>query len=337
MSNDMDDALLPEHRRLTDAGVDEFRATASKLLTPHRITMRTTGRSDRFSGDVRSARVGDVGIVYLSQGAAVDVDILEPIDYYDVILAVRGSSGIASADDHRRIIDRAHGAVLSPGMRAGMHMSDDYGQLHVRIERSSLDRRLEAFLGRPVGRAVTFDVGLDLAAPNVVSWYDFLRLGLRDIGAGDGIAAHPLAASTWQDHLLAGLLVAQTSNYADLLDDRASGRPPRRALQAVMDYCEANIAEPISMADLATQAGMSARSLQRAFREELNMSPLEYLQNLRLACAHEDLLEGDPASSSSVTDVAYRWGFTHLSRFAAAYRARYGELPSETRRRGSIV
>ncbi|WP_363094775.1 helix-turn-helix domain-containing protein, partial [Pseudonocardia sp. 73-21] len=39
----------------------------------------------------------------------------------------------------------------------------------------------------------------------------------------------------------------------------------------------------------------------------------------------------DPARRS-VADIASHWGFTHLGRFAAAYRERYGCVPSETLR-----
>jgi AraC-like DNA-binding protein len=33
-----------------------------------------------------------------------------------------------------------------------------------------------------------------------------------------------------------------------------------------------------------------------------------------------------------VASIAHRWGFTHLSRFAAAYKKRYGESPYLTLR-----
>jgi AraC family ethanolamine operon transcriptional activator len=40
-------------------------------------------------------------------------------------------------------------------------------------------------------------------------------------------------------------------------------------------------------------------------------------------------------SADTVGDVAARWGFWHLSRFAADYRQHFGELPSATRARGA--
>ena len=53
----------------------------------------------------------------------------------------------------------------------------------------------------------------------------------------------------------------------------------------------------------------------------------------RLAAAHQDLLDADPAGGASVAEIAHRWGFAHLARFAERYRQAYGEKPSETLRR----
>jgi transcriptional regulator GlxA family with amidase domain len=60
---------------------------------------------------------------------------------------------------------------------------------------------------------------------------------------------------------------------------------------------------------------------------------MTYLGRLRLAKAHEDLRDLD-SSGRTVAEIANRWGFLHLGRFAAAYRTQYGNLPSHTLRRG---
>ena len=52
----------------------------------------------------------------------------------------------------------------------------------------------------------------------------------------------------------------------------------------------------------------------------------------RLERTHAQLLAADPAVSS-VTEIALNNGFSHLSRFSAAYRRRFAEYPSETLRR----
>ena len=58
---------------------------------------------------------------------------------------------------------------------------------------------------------------------------------------------------------------------------------------------------------------------------------MTYLRHVRLARVHEHLRQSDPALHT-VTETAYRYGFTHLGRFAAEYRARYGVSPRETLR-----
>ena len=83
--------------------------------------------------------------------------------------------------------------------------------------------------------------------------------------------------------------------------------------------------------DLAVIAGVGVRVLQEAFRQHVGMSPLAYLRRLRLDGVHAELSRADP-SQTTVSDVAYRWGFTHLGRFAGAYRLRYGVSPSQTLR-----
>jgi AraC-like DNA-binding protein len=60
---------------------------------------------------------------------------------------------------------------------------------------------------------------------------------------------------------------------------------------------------------------------------------MEYLRNRRLDRAREELLDAVPVDGVTVTEVAYRWGFRHLSNFAVLYRQRWGESPSETLRR----
>ena len=58
------------------------------------------------------------------------------------------------------------------------------------------------------------------------------------------------------------------------------------------------------------------------------------VRRLRLDGVRAELIRADPWQVS-VSEVAYRWGFTHLGRFAGAYRARYGESPSQTLKEGS--
>ena len=83
--------------------------------------------------------------------------------------------------------------------------------------------------------------------------------------------------------------------------------------------------------DLCKAACTSLSTLERVFREVFGVTPRRYLALRRLARVRNDLLNGEPGQS--VTEVAARWGFFHLGRFAQEYGRLYHERPSETRGR----
>ncbi len=103
-------------------------------------------------------------------------------------------------------------------------------------------------------------------------------------------------------------------------------------LRRAVAFIEANPDKNIGLADIARAASVTGRAVQLAFRRHLDTTPITYLRLVRLACAHEELRNARPGDGTTVTSVAYRWGFSSLSRFAEFYRAEYGTNPSVTLR-----
>jgi AraC-like DNA-binding protein len=89
---------------------------------------------------------------------------------------------------------------------------------------------------------------------------------------------------------------------------------------------------PISVCDIAADAGVSARALQYGFTRHLGTTPREYLRRVRLDRAHDELRDAATTSGLTVGMVARRWGFANTGRFAVAYRHAYGVSPSQTLR-----
>ena len=88
-----------------------------------------------------------------------------------------------------------------------------------------------------------------------------------------------------------------------------------------------------SVADLASELGVSERHLRRALEREVGVSPLELALTQRLLLARHLLAD----TTLSVTRVAFASGFQSLRRFNAVFRERYGLSPSGVRRaRGPI-
>lgn len=90
--------------------------------------------------------------------------------------------------------------------------------------------------------------------------------------------------------------------------------------------------ENIRVEDVCLALNVSRRELEYAFRTVQDQSPRDYLQTLRLNAIRRVLLRMEKRDSS-IVDIAQAHGMSHLGRFAAHYRALFGESPSVTLRR----
>lgn len=88
---------------------------------------------------------------------------------------------------------------------------------------------------------------------------------------------------------------------------------------------------PPSVIDLCERLRISRRTVQNSFRAVTQTTPVNYIRCIRLNGVRRELV-GSRADSLTIGDAAARWGFFHLSHFAADYQALFGELPSQTRR-----
>ncbi|MFI8961603.1 helix-turn-helix domain-containing protein [Streptomyces sp. NPDC053493] len=158
---------------------------------------------------------------------------------------------------------------------------------------------------------------------------------LRDQVLADPVGREsPLVVSTALRHLAAVTLSSLPNTTLDDRPDPVDGRDgDARTLRRAMAFIEGNAHRDIGLADIAASVPVTPRAVQYAFARHADTTPLRHLRQVRLARARADLRAADPRTTT-VTEVAVRWGFAHQGRFAAAYRRAYGEAPSETLRRG---
>ncbi|MBI3153893.1 MAG: helix-turn-helix domain-containing protein [Burkholderiales bacterium] len=123
------------------------------------------------------------------------------------------------------------------------------------------------------------------------------------------------------------------SRASDDLPSRAPARLRHALVARARDYMRAHVDEPLTIGDLCRALRVSRRTLQYSFQDVLQINPASYLRALRLNGARRALRAAQPGGDG-VHDIAARWGFWHLSRFASDYRRMFGELPSQTLRAG---
>jgi transcriptional regulator GlxA family with amidase domain len=106
---------------------------------------------------------------------------------------------------------------------------------------------------------------------------------------------------------------------------------PRSARRAY-EFIQANLGNPITLAEMAGAARCSPRQLQLVFRQCFNTTPIAMLRRLRLEGAAATLSKGDYLS---VTEVALAFGYSNLGRFASDFRRQFACRPSEFARLAS--
>lgn len=98
-------------------------------------------------------------------------------------------------------------------------------------------------------------------------------------------------------------------------------------LKTVLDYMELHYMDSILVSDLAKMCYFSEYHFMRFFKKHMNMTCMEFLNNLRLEKAVE-LLKDDTAS---ILEVSLSVGFHNLSYFHRAFKNKYRMTPGEFR------
>lgn len=139
----------------------------------------------------------------------------------------------------------------------------------------------------------------------------------------------PLVASTAAMHLASVVLETFPNNAQD--DIAASQHQGVKAavLRRAIAFIDDSAHSDISIVDIARHVNMTPRGVQYMFRRELDCTPMEYARRIRLDRAHRELVAAT-ADTSTVAQIATRWGFAHKGRFARSYRQSYGKSPHET-------
>ncbi len=105
--------------------------------------------------------------------------------------------------------------------------------------------------------------------------------------------------------------------------------PGKPRLSGAVALMEANVEEPLSMAELCALLDLSARQLERLFRDSLASTPTAYYQRLRLEAARKRLR----TTAEPVSQVALATGFASVAHFSRRYKQVFGLAPAHDRQR----
>jgi AraC-like DNA-binding protein len=141
------------------------------------------------------------------------------------------------------------------------------------------------------------------------------------------MAAAPAPAKALAGAIMEALVSCLTQGRARR--DRAALRRHRQIVVRLEEAMRERPEQMLSMPDICAALGVARRTLNLACLEFLGQGATQYARARRLDHVRAALLGSDPGVTT-VTNVAMSFGFWELGRFAQAYRARFGERPSDT-------
>lgn len=287
------------------------------------------GDSNAFELQIRSVRMPGLDHGTVRFGTDVRVTALPP-SCYVICIANSGSLEVMSGRTLERI-GGSSAAIIFPHERTLFQKwNDDASLVTLRIDEETLEKTINQLLGHQISAPVHFQSALDLASPSTRSLDHILSLVRMEADNLGLLIQDQRGASLITEMLITALLLSQPNNYSEILHQPALSTAPEH-IRIARDIIEADPMSIGSIGELADSVHISVRTLEQGFRRHLDTSPHAYLRGVRLQRARQDLLAGDPAEHT-VAQVAYRWGFHHLGRFAQTYRSRFGELPAATLR-----
>jgi AraC-like DNA-binding protein len=215
---------------------------------------------------------------------------------------------------------------LSAGLSTQLEFDGHFAQRSVRLDIDRLEALCARMLNRELDRPLLFDLR-PFSESLERTWSQTIGLMMA---YGSMSTERPTAVIPGLEEFVHALVLQHhPHNYTGDLQRPTRSAPPRLIREA--EHLMRTSDSVLTVSQIASQVGVSLRSLEAGFQECRRMTPIARLREIRLERVRKQLLTAD--ESTSVTSVALENGFLHLPRFSGYYRAAFGEAPITTLRR----
>jgi AraC family transcriptional regulator len=190
------------------------------------------------------------------------------------------------------------------------------------ISKEMIENTFNLLNERFSSKVLTQEWGLDLSYFHLINTQDlseiinrFIRIGVKERSREKDLIAS-LA--------LKELLIRLTQTQArDMMEKTYKELASSNRMAHVVDYIKKNIRENLQLEELASQACMSKAHFLRIFKNELGLTPMDYVVKERLKLAKNYLLTGD----FQIQEVCLMSGFNDLTNFIRAFKREFQVTP----------
>ncbi|MFH1805480.1 MAG: AraC family transcriptional regulator [Pseudomonadota bacterium] len=323
---------LENHQILSSRDLHETRALLADLNAIHTIDL--IGRQTEIDVAIHSASFCDLNLLHASFGDC-RIQIQAPESSSDSMFMLVPTKGTGTVQHRGQDYDISPDQGLFRDMRMPLSACEEqFACLGIELPVEILKKHCQTLAGNATSRIdLEFDTSLDLRKPGGRHIRDTLHYIANALDGPLRNLDNAIVLNGFQDLLLTNILMLLPNSCSDFLHQKPQSAAIPHYVKRARDYIHAHAQTAITLEKLVQHAGCGYRTLQMAFNEAYGMPPMAYVKSVRLTHAHHDLLNAE--DSVTVSDIAVKWGFVHIGRFAQSYARQFGVLPSQTLGHGS--
>lgn len=300
--------------------------SVGQIFKPH--LLKIVQQQNDFHSSMHHLKAGRLSISRLEYSADVYIEPDHLEKFYLIQIPTQGYAEI-EMNQQKFISYPQVASLISPEQSLKMRWHANSPQLILKIDKDDLLQHCRQHLPDAQQHPPIFEPKLDLSTQGGAYFFQLMRTLMDALACEQHPLHHPMAFKQFESSLFNALIYGQANSLLHQIDQYREKAISPYFVKRTEAYMRENLHANLTIEQLAEQAGVSVRTLFTGFKSFLNTTPMSYLKELRFEQAHMELLQNEHVS---VTDVAFKWGFSHLGRFSQEYKRRYGELPSCTRR-----
>ena len=316
--------LQRQYQLFRSSDLDETRSRVGEVYCDHELTINS-GTLDAFHYHIP---FDGISLNYMGYGAECHIEPGCLGDFYLFQLPLRGNATIYT--DGRKIESHpGKTSILNPNSYTKMIWSSACEHLLVQIDKSKVNNSLATCLGRQVKDDVCFNPDGSNGNHKEAAWWRHVASFVKEYNQEHSYYTTPCVLENELDSIVRSLLHIVDHNHSETLLNKDKILLPKHVHQAT-EHIRANFKETLGIQDLVKVTGVSERCLFEGFKQNLKVTPMQFLMQIRLANVRLELTKESFDRNVNITQIALDNGFSQLGRFSSYYKDVYGELPSET-------
>jgi len=317
-----------EQTLLHTQDVERIAESLRQQYVGHTATFRCADPA-AVDGQVRTATAAGLMAGWLWFGGFEYTCQLDPFPAPTTATVLQGSGHIRTSREDRRFT--AGDVIMVPADQPSAATMADTGYATLQVPWAAVHSLAEEHFGIPAG-LLRFESTAPLSAAHQKIYADTSRFIYEHLVASQITGMNALMADSMIRLAAAAMLEHIPSTALTVPYIRDPGWVTPASVQQAAAFIHAHADQPVTVAEIAAAAGLTVRAMRCGFLSCYNLTPAQYQRQVRLERAYLDLHMARPGDGASVAAIARKWGWLSPSRFAAAYRQRFGVSPGHTRR-----